>query len=89
MYDALIIIGAPIVRSVAGWLNHSLEDGKIVLYEWKQLLTTTIRVGVPAVALYYGLDVPAEAAAAIPIIAEYLFDLTRKVVKEKKEPGTA
>jgi len=81
VYEQLVLLGAPILRSVAGWLHNALEDGKISAYEWKQLLTTGVRMVVPAVALYYGLNVPVEAAAALPLLAEYVFDYFKKAKK--------
>ena len=81
VYDQIIILGTPIVRSLAGWIQKALEDGKIDSYEWKQLLSTFLRMTIPAVALFYGLSLPVEVSAAIPLLAEYVYDLFKKVKK--------
>jgi len=81
-YEALIIVGASVIRSVAGWLNGALEDGKITLFEWKELVKTTLRMGIPAFALYYGWDVPPEIAASSLLVVEYAYHYIKKI-KEK------
>ena len=50
-----IIVGVPILRSIAGWAENSLSDGNINEFEWKRLGETVIRVGLIAAATYYGL----------------------------------
>ena len=57
------LIGVPIVRSVAGWLENALEDGEITNFEWGQLGSTIFRMGVVGFALFYGLDMGVLAAA--------------------------
>lgn len=81
VYDQLILLGAPILRSVSGWLSESLKNGTIELYEWKRLIKTIVRLGVPAIALYYGLNLSPEVAAALPLIADYIFDYVKKAVR--------
>ncbi len=54
--EAVIIIGIPIVRSAAGWLQHSLKDGKIEKFEVKELLKTVVSMGVTGAVLYFGLS---------------------------------
>lgn len=84
IYEALVVIGAPVFRSVLGWLNSAIEDGAISEYEWRQLLQTVLRVGVPAVVLFYGLNLDAEMAAAIPLLADLVFSEIKKVVDRIK-----
>ena len=84
MNDLLIISGMPIVRSVAGWLENALADGKISLIEWKKLCKTILRLGVPAVALYYGFNLPVEFAAATPLIVDYIFNYATKAYNKAK-----
>jgi len=73
----LVTIITPLFRSITGWLENALEDGFISEYEWKQLLSTTLRVGLTTGAIYFGIgaipgvDIPALAAMA----SGYLFDL--------------
>jgi hypothetical protein len=40
------IVGIPIIRSLAGFLENALEDGKIDGFEWAQLGSTVLRVGI-------------------------------------------
>ncbi len=54
--EAVIIIGIPIVRSAAGWLQHSLKDGRIERFEVKELLTTVLSMSVTGAILYFGLS---------------------------------
>ena len=54
--EALIGIGIPIVRSVAGWLDISLKDKKISRLEVRKLIETVVRVGTIEIVLYFGLN---------------------------------
>ena len=53
--SALIPIGIGALRSVTGWLENALEDGKISKIELAQLSGTVMRILVLSVGLYYGL----------------------------------
>lgn len=78
MYDTIILLGAPLLRSVGGWVHNSLKDGKIDMYEWKKLAKTILRLGIPSLALFYGLNLTPELAATIPLIVDYGFDYIKK-----------
>jgi hypothetical protein len=52
--EALTLIGVPIVRSVAGWLENAFDDGKISGFELKELGSTVLRVGIIGVAAFFG-----------------------------------
>ncbi len=83
MFNEIILIaGVPIIRNVAGWLEASLEDGKICAYEVKQLVSTTLRLAVPGFALYFGFDATPEIAATAPLVADYVFSYLKKVFKK-------
>lgn len=84
-YDMLVIAGTPVLRAVAGWLENALADGKIEMFEWKRLLGTVLRLGVPALALYYGFELDPEFAAAIPLVADYVLNMFVKYAKKEKE----
>ena len=78
------IVGLPIVRSVAGWLENSLKDGVINTFEWAQLGETIVRVGIIGGAAFFGLnglgiDVSALGASAGAIV----FDFILKAIKNK------
>jgi len=82
MYEMLTIIGLPIVRGVAGWLENALEDGKVSVFEYKKLACTVLKLGVPGFALYYGFALPAEFAVSIPLIVDYGFSYLQKALKK-------
>jgi hypothetical protein len=84
LYEALILAGAPVLRAVAGWLENSLEDGKISLFEWKELTKTIFRLGVPSFALAYGFELPIELSASIPIVIDYVFSWIGKVYRKNR-----
>lgn len=84
-YDILTLTAIPLIRSVAGWLEAALEDNKITYPEWRKLIKTVLRLGVPGIALYYGLNLSPEIAASIPLIADYLLNNIKKVYLAKKE----
>ena len=80
----LVAIGAPVVRAVGGWLENALEDGKISEWEWGQLGQTVVRVGLLALAGYFGLDAlgidsaPIAAAAGAFVLDHIILALRRK-----------
>ena len=85
VYDILTLTIVPLFRAVAGWLENALEDGKIDFPEWKKLVKTVLRLGVPGIALYYGLNLTPEVAASIPLVADYLLNNAKKVYELKKK----
>ena len=84
LINLIPIVGMPIVRSVAGWLENSLKDGVINTFEWAQLGETIVRVGIIGGAAFFGLnglgiDVSALGASAGAIV----FDFILKAIKNK------
>lgn len=84
--DALAFIGIPILRSVVGWFNHSIKDGRINRYEWRKLVETVINVGLIGVMVYLGLeqmgvDVSALGAASTAFVLDKLIS----AMKEQKQ----
>jgi len=82
-----IIVGVltPIVRSVAGWLENALDDGKISPFEWSQLGATFFRVGILSAAsmgvfsAFVGNDqVVAFAGAGAALIADFILKRLQK-----------
>jgi len=49
-------LGAPLLRSFTGWLENSLEDGKISKFEWCQLGGTFVRVGLISLSAWFGFQ---------------------------------
>ena len=84
--DLAIVVGVPIIRSVSGWLHHSLEDGKICTFELKKLADTVLRLGISGILIYFGasgigLDVDVITASA----SAFVLDLLISAMKSKKE----
>lgn len=78
-----ILVGAPVFRSIAGWLENSWEDGKIEKFELVELGKTVFRVGILSVAVWLGLDKAgtgnADIIAASSVIAfEYVVSSIKK-----------
>ena len=92
-WQPFIVVGAPLVRATAGWLENSLRDGHIDFPEWRKLAETLVKLGVPAAALYWGLNLDATVAAAIPVLVDYalswfgkrLNPATNAAAKKKKK----
>ena len=43
-------------RNIYGWLNRSLEDGKLDAYEWKQLGKTLLQLGGFSIFAWFGIN---------------------------------
>ena len=85
-WELILPVIAGGLRSVAGWAENAFEDGKITAFEWQQLGTTVLRVGILGFATYFGLsgmgvdiDVFSSSAAAV------LLDYVLMAVKKKKK----
>lgn len=72
MWTPLLILIAALFRSIFGWIENSFEDGHIDLPEWKKLGATIFRMSIPITGLVYGLDMPAEVAAGIGILIDWI-----------------
>ena len=83
--DLLILAVAPLLRGVAGWAQNALADNIITQLEWKKLVGTLLRLGVPACALYFGFNLSVELSAALPIIADYIFNYAVKFIRKQQE----
>ena len=80
-FELLVIPGTALVRAACGWAENAFKDGKIDFLEWKKLGETLIRMGVPMVALVFGLQMPVGLAAGLVT----LFDIVlTKFHKAKK-----
>jgi hypothetical protein len=71
------LVLVPVARSIAGWLENALDDGKINSFEWKQLGATVLRVGMIGFATYFGLgemgfDVNALGAGASAVLVDFV-----------------
>ena len=61
-------IGA--LRSISGWLENALEDGKITLIEWRQLGSTIIRISVYSFGILFGFNVDVVTASALGVLLD-------------------
>jgi len=89
LVEAIEFISFPVIRSVAGWLQKSLEDGKIEKFELKKLFETVVRVGTIQVFAYFGFSVagvenPILAAGIATFFADKLFGSLKenKIIKK-------
>jgi len=76
--EVSVLIGVPVLRSVAGWLENAAEDGKFDKFEVKELLSTVLRVGFVGTAAFFGLnglgvDVSVLGASFSAVILDFLF----------------
>jgi len=84
-----IIIGLPVLRSVAGWAVSALEDLKVNTFEWKQLVQTVIRVGMIGGVAYIGFDAAGYDIPAISVAAgAFLADIFFGALKDAKKTTT-
>ena len=70
--EALVMLGAGILRSVSGWLENSLKDLKIEKFEWKQLGATVLRLVVLSLGLSLGFEVDATTAAGLGLATDFV-----------------
>lgn len=75
------LIGAGILRSVAGWAENALEDGKITKYEVAQLFSTIVRIGIIGLGTAYGLGLEPLAATGSAVVLDFVL----KALKAKKK----
>jgi hypothetical protein len=71
------------VRSVAGWIEVSLKDGKIDKYEWGKLISTIIEVGIISISAMYGLGTDATQSAGIGVLASFILSAVKKAGTKK------
>jgi len=81
--DLMPLIVAPILRSICGWLENALDDGKISMIEWSQLGSTVLRVGIMGLATFLGLegmgiDIGAIGAASSAVIMDFIISAIKK-----------
>jgi hypothetical protein len=69
--SGLLVFG----RNIYGWINRSMEDGKIEDYEWKQLGKTLIQLGGFSIFAYLGINAlfpgvvgPTESTALVAFV---------------------
>jgi len=85
--NVLTLLFAPVLRSVFGWLQHSIKDGKIDKFEMEKLYETTARVGFISFCTFFGLegmgfDVTAIGAVFGSIVADKVIEALKENKKE-------
>lgn len=81
--EILALVGFPVLRSAFGWAENALKDNKITGFEWQQLGSTVLRVGIIGAATYFGLnemgvDVSAFGAGASSIVIDFILSAIKK-----------
>ena len=81
--ELAILVGVPVIRSVAGWAENALKDKKIERFEWKQLGETVLRVGIIGIAAFFGLneagfDISAIGAAGSAVLLDFVLRAIKK-----------
>ena len=82
--EFITIVGVPVGRSICGWVEKAMADGKIETFEWKQLAETVLRTGIPGAALLWGFSLPLGYAVAIPLIVDYAYRYIKKLIEVSK-----
>ena len=81
----LLLIGiVPLARALLGWLENALGDGKIDLPEWKKFGETLVRMGVPMIALVWGLSISPEVAAGLIVLFDIVIVKLYNSFRKKK-----
>lgn len=83
-FSLLLIPGVALGRAILGWVENAFADGKIDFPEWQKLGETVIRMGVPMVALVWGLNASPEAAAGIVTVFDIVLTKAQSAFKKKK-----
>lgn len=85
MIEALYVIGAPILRSITGWAEKSLDDNKVTRFELRKLAKTVIRTGTLAVLGYAGFQTAGvQSPELIGALSGFIADKLIDAVKENK-----
>ena len=81
--EVSIAVGTGLVRSVIGWLENAIQDGKITLPEWALLGSTIFRVGLLTLASYYGLNLDIIQASGVAILTDFGIHAVKKAGSKK------
>ncbi len=79
---AITVVGAAVLRSIGGWAENALADGKVTKFEWGQLGATIFRVGVIGLAVAYGFNLAPLQAAGSAIVADFVMKAISKFKKK-------
>ena len=81
-WTILAVPGAALVRSIAGWLENGLADGKIDTYEWKLLGSTFVKYVVLGFAFVFGLNLDVVSAMGATILTDVGLNAVKKIGKK-------
>ncbi len=79
-----VILLAATLRNIAGWIENSLQDGKIQSYEWGLLGATILRVGVLGLALYYGFNLGAVESGSLAVASDFILKRLERNKRKKR-----
>ena len=84
--DIISLVGIPVVRSVAGWLENAFQNGVIDAFEWAKLGETIVRVGIIGFVAYFGLNALGVDVSGLATGAgAFVFDFLLMAIKKKKK----
>ncbi len=66
------------VRSICGFFENALKDGKIDSFEWGRLFGTAIEVGVISFAAMFGFGTDGLQSAGIGLLGSFIFSAMKK-----------
>ncbi len=78
-WELIIPVVAGGVRNIAGWLENSFKDGKIQGYEWGQLISTIIQVGILSFSAMYGLGLDVTQATGVGVLGSFILSAVKKI----------
>ena len=91
--EVITVIGVGVARSVFGWAENALGDGKISTFEWGQLGSTVLRTSLLTTALFFsingifGTDISVLAAGAGTFVSDFI--VSKLSSKRKTETVSA
>ena len=77
-WSQLSILGVGLIRSVSGWLENALSDGKIDTFELSALFSTVARTALLSIGLILGFDMEPIAASASAFVVDFVVSKLRK-----------
>jgi len=84
-WSLLMIPGVALGRAIFGWLENALQDKEISLPEWQQLGSTILRMGVPMVAMVWGLNIDVGISAGLVTVADVIISKVYSMVMKGKK----
>ena len=80
-YTWLTPFVAGLIRNISGWVQTSLEDGKITKYELGLLGKTLLEILVLTCVIYFALGSDVLQSSALAVLASYGISAAKKIGK--------